>query len=278
LQQDWARVEHCASVGFKHFQATWTSLHPCAYAARRVALRALERLAEVDDLAQAAHATGTLLLQASHWAGSAAGSAAPGEGGASSGVGAAVAAAVEELLAAWHCQRPDGSDPPEVWTDLCTDRRLGLGALLQRLDRGSSSASLWPHVNGHLASLGFLSASAAVRHGNKSVAKLHIASATELLRGPTPRAHEASLQLKRVQAVTAYNKCVLLGSSDDAASALGNLGANPKERSKALANIQKTTVSALSILFFFPVFMFPSLFFSVLVFFLAARPPARSGL
>jgi uncharacterized protein YhdP len=42
LQQDWARVEHCATVGFKHFQASWTSLHPCAYAARRLVLRNIQ--------------------------------------------------------------------------------------------------------------------------------------------------------------------------------------------------------------------------------------------
>jgi hypothetical protein len=178
------------------------------------------------------------------------------------------------------------------------------------------SAHLQPHLNAHLADFGFMSAQAAVQHGNKSIAKLHVAASTELLRAPTPSSKEVldqrcicalfgyipfysmqcsfggrlfafiyifffcfsslpfsspeseffrlvffsgapvyfslsnaycccklSLQLNRVKAVSAFNRYVLLGSSDDPASAWSNLADNPKEHKKALANIHKTTVT-----------------------------------
>lgn len=113
----------------------------------------------------------------------------------------------------------------KVWTDLLNDRRLGLSLLVQQLDRKNApsssprntnashghsddtdalveasslsssslySSNLQPHVNGHLADFGFMSAQAAVQHGNKSIAKLHVAASTELLRAPTPSNQEVS--------------------------------------------------------------------------------------
>lgn len=81
-----------------------------------------QRLAELDDLAKSALSTSSLLLQAKHKQGSRLMLAANYDG-ASSGLmvnndvpDESVTNSVACLLNAWHHQRPDASDPPEVGT------------------------------------------------------------------------------------------------------------------------------------------------------------------
>lgn len=182
LDRDWSRLSHYATLGFRGFLSSWSGLHPCATAARKLALGDLQRLVELEDLSECANASLT------------------GSVGLSS--------KVKKLLVLWDRQQPDMQDAPSVWSDLATDRTIGLSSLLGFLapviDNDGKVSKLKQLLDKHLSSVHFSAATAAVQHGHKQAAKFHIQKATDLIASYSDGG-DPTLRMARLRAVCAYN-------------------------------------------------------------------------
>lgn len=68
VRGDWARAAHHCRRGYRRFVEVWSGLHPCAVAARHSALKALQRLVEVEELADVALSVQSRLAHRSSFA------------------------------------------------------------------------------------------------------------------------------------------------------------------------------------------------------------------